>query len=533
MIKIAIILLFCVRNLAGEIKNAANFAMRLERLYIKDSITFNEICINPSESFNIFSGVSGSGKSVLMESILAIFGLKDSNAGIIEADFDNVALPQDIEQDSTITMKIIKKDKTKYFLNAQSFSKKRAKELFSNGVKYITAHSVNELKEQNLLSILDTLIKDKGYKQLQKDFESDFMAFTAKQAELENLIKEEENIAALRELALYEISQIESVNPKIGEYEELLELKKSLSKKEKILEKIASIKPHIDSFSTIIAFLESLDKNKEIYSEIFNEIESIIIDEGERLENIDENCVEEILNRLENLSHFIHKYGSIEATLTHLSRKKQDLERYNNLSFNKNFLEKELKTLGDSMNKKANEMSDFRQKAIVKFSEELSKYCTKLKLNSPKISLAKKDISISGIDKVEISLKDSSIATLSSGEFNRLKLAIMCIEVDSSDECGILILDEIDANLSGSESEGVAEILSILSKKYQIFAISHQSQMPSFATNHYLISKTENGSNITLLDKQGRIEEIARMISGANITDKALNFAKEKLAHLQ
>ena len=78
-------------------------------------------------------------------------------------------------------------------------------------------------------------------------------------------------------------------------------------------------------------------------------------------------------------------------------------------------------------------------------------------------------MSFKGIDKLEIMLKNSTIATLSSGEFNRLKLAIMCIEADSSANCGILILDEIDANLSGSESEGVAECLSILSKNYQNF----------------------------------------------------------------
>lgn len=507
--------------------------MILERLYIKNSITFSEVCITPSKHFNIFSGVSGSGKSVLMESILSVFGLKDSNANVIEATFEDAPLPQDFEPDSCVSIKIIKKDKTKYFLNGESFSKKRAKEMFSECVKYITTHSVNELQAQNLLSILDGLIDDKDYKDLLNSFENDFNDLLAKQNELESLIKEEENIAQLRELALYEISQIEHINPKIGEYEELLEIKKSLSKKEKILEKIASIKPHIDSFSGIIAFLESLDKNKEIYSEILNEIEHIIMDEGERLENISEDSIEEILNRLENLSNFVHKYGSIEATLATLSRKKQDLERYNNLSFNKNAIQKELEKLSDSTRKKADKISKIRTSAISDFNIKLTQYCDKLKLNKPKVSLVRKEMSVSGIDKVEILLKDSSIATLSSGEFNRLKLAIMCVEVDSNDNCGVLILDEIDANLSGSESEGVAEILSILSKKYQIFAISHQSHMPSFANNHYLISKAENTSLVTLLDKQGRIQEIARMISGANITDKALNFAKEKLAHLK
>lgn len=505
----------------------------IERLLIKDSITFREVCITPSPAFNIFSGVSGSGKSVLMESILALFGLKETNANLIEATLQNIPLPEEIEADSEIVLSIVKKDKVKYFLNAQSFSKRRAKELFGEYVKYITAHSVNELKAENLLNTLDSLIKDTRFRALRESFAEDFSNLVAKQNELATLENEERNVASLREFAAYEIAQIESVNPKVGEYEELLEIKKDLSKKEKILEKIAVIKPQLDGFSGIVAFLESIDKSKEIYSEILREIEGVIIDEEERLENLSSESIEEILNRLESLSNFVHKYGSIEATLEHLAQKKADLERYENLSFNKSAIEKELAILRESTSKKATELSQFRQNALESFNAKLSTYCDKLKLVKPKATLNRAQMSASGVDSIEIVLKNSHIATLSSGEFNRLKLAIMCVEVEGNAECGILILDEIDANLSGSESEGVAEVLAFLSKNYQIFAISHQSQMPSFANNHYLITKSANGSAVKLLDKEGRVNEIARMISGANITPKALNFAREKLAHLK
>ncbi len=505
----------------------------IERLLIKDSIAFREVCITPSPAFNIFSGVSGSGKSVLMESILALFGLKETNANLIEATLQNVPLPEEIEADSEIVLSIVKKDKVKYFLNAQSFSKRRAKELFGEYVKYITAHSVNELKAENLLNTLDSLIKDARFRELRDLFKSDFANLVAKQKQLATLENEERNVASLREFAAYEIAQIESINPKVGEYEELLEIKKDLSKKEKILEKIAMIKPHLEGFSGIVAFLESIDKSKEIYGEVLREIEGVIIDEEERLENLSNESIEEILNRLESLSNFVHKYGSIEATLEHLAQKKADLERYENLSFNKSAIEKELAVLRESTAKKANEISQFRQNALESFNTKLSTHCDKLRLIKPKATLNRVEMSESGIDEVQIALKNSNIATLSSGEFNRLKLAIMCVEVEESKDCGILILDEIDANLSGSESEGVAEVLALLSKNYQIFAISHQSQMPSFANHHYLITKSANGSAVKLLDKEGRINEIARMISGANITPKALNFAREKLAHLK
>lgn len=508
----------------------------IERLYIKDSIAFSEVCITPSASFNIFSGVSGSGKSVLMESILALFGLKECNANIIEASFaesSRTPLPEDFLSDDELTLKIIKKDKAKYFLNSQNLSKKRARELFSDFVKYISAHSVNELKEQNLLCVLDSLVEEEGFTRLFSEFKSDFEMLLKKQGELKKLQDEEAHITDLREFALYEIAQIESVNPKSGEYEELLEVKKSLSKKDKTLEKINALKPHVEAFSAIIACLEAMDKNKEIYVEILREIEGEISAEAERLEGISEDSIEEVLNRLEALSNLVRKYGSIDSALLALEAKKADLERYNNISFNKNALEKEIANLRERVENNAGRVSKARANALPSFSKKLTFYCKKLKLNAPKITLSAKEISANGGDKIDIFLSDSAIETLSSGEFNRLRLAIMCVEVEFIDNCGILILDEIDANLSGSESEGVAEILSVLSKKYQIFAISHQSQMPAFADNHYLITKNENGSFVELLDKKGRVDEIARMISGANITQEALNFANKKLAHLK
>jgi DNA repair protein RecN (Recombination protein N) len=91
------------------------------------------------------------------------------------------------------------------------------------------------------------------------------------------------------------------------------------------------------------------------------------------------------------------------------------------------------------------------------------------------------------------------------------------------------MLDEIDANLSGKESQSIAQVLSQLSKSYQIFAISHQPQLSATANEHFLIQKHNNISTVKLLNKDERISEISRMISGENITKEAIIFAKELL----
>lgn len=509
----------------------------IERILIKDSIIFSQAEIRPSNGFNVFSGASGAGKSVLMENILAIFGLKDSNCALLEANLNACVDVNEcgiLNQDE-INISICKKDKIKYFLNNQSISKKKIKELFGDYVKYINSHSTAELNDSNLLFTLDLIAckNNKDFKNLLDDFRVKFRESLRLKNELEHLIQKEQNIIELREFARFEINQIESINPQISEYDELLELKKTLSKKEKTLEKIASLKPALEHFGNIIGFLESLEKNKEIFSDVLNEIETIINDEEERLANIDEREIEGILNRLEILGNLVHKYGSIEGALEYLKKRKIDMESYENISFEKEKLQNSLNEIIEKLQYLAREMTKTRTKTLEIFKQKLESYCKNLMLNKPNIALQSCQMNENGCDILDLKLKDSAICNLSSGEFNRLKLAILCIEIEFSAQSGIIILDEIDANLSGSESEGVALALNLLAKNYQIFAISHQSHMPVFADNHFVITKNKNKSSIKLLDKAGRIDEIARMISGAQISDEARLFAKEKLKHLQ
>ena len=136
----------------------------------------------------------------------------------------------------------------------------------------------------------------------------------------------------------------------------------------------------------------------------------------------------------------------------------------------------------------------------------------------------------SGIDEVFFELNSVALDTISSGEYNRLRLSLLTSmsEFDIVDN-GILFLDEIDANLSGKESDAISKVLIKLSKSYQIFAISHQPQLTSSADYHFLVDKLEGKSKVRLLNQSERINEIARMISGEKITNEAINFAKNLL----
>ncbi len=154
----------------------------IKRILIHNSPAFKDIELYMQGGFNVFSGASGSGKSVFMESLLAIFGIKESNADLIEAnialdsiEFDWLAngIPND---DDEIVLSILKKDKTRYFLNHISSSKKKLHDIVSGFAKHISTKGADELKNSNILKILDLFIntKDTNHSALLAQYETDF-----------------------------------------------------------------------------------------------------------------------------------------------------------------------------------------------------------------------------------------------------------------------------------------------------------------------------------------------------------------------
>jgi DNA repair protein RecN (Recombination protein N) len=147
----------------------------------------------------------------------------------------------------------------------------------------------------------------------------------------------------------------------------------------------------------------------------------------------------------------------------------------------------------------------------------------------PKVSILQKEVELyeKGSDFLELELGNINIKKISSGEYNRLRLAFIATSSDLLKVgSGVLILDEIDANLSGKESMSVANVLKRISSRYQIFAISHQPQLSSQADMHFLVTKEAGQSSVKLLDKESRIIELARMVSGESVSEEALSFAK-------
>ncbi len=510
----------------------------LERVYIKEYVTFeevelefNEIEMEFSKGLIVFTGPSGAGKSVLIRGILSIFGYFDVNAKISEAIVNNkIDLEKyGLENDEEIIFRQIKKNKNRYFINNQAVSKKVIRKIADEFIDYLSLREIEEFKNENIISVLDKIVKEKNYYVKLEDYKKEFSKYKEKQKQLNEILNKEKTAKERVEFLKFELDKINAINPKVEEFDELMHIKKDLSKLEKIKEKAFEVEKIFEFENKIYEFLEMIDFENEFFSTAMNELRISLDKAYEKEEFLQSIDIEEVLDRLSKLQELIRKFGSIEEALNYAEEKQKELSALENISFEKENLQKEIKELKEELKQKASYLHQKRVEVLKIFEEKINYFLKKLYMPEVKMVLNKTFLYELGESEAKIILNDIDINAISTGEFNRLRVALLGAKLEYTNEEKTLFLDEIDANLSGEESMSVAEVLKLLSKKYQIFAISHQPQLASVANKHFLVTKKENKSFVKELNKNGRIKEIARIIGGKEKSQKALDYAKELL----
>jgi len=506
----------------------------IERFYLKDYLSFKESELNFDSGLVVFTGPSGSGKSILMNSILSSLGGVSCDAALCESSvtWDIDAEESGLESDDVNVFKHIKKEKSRYFVNNQSLSRKAIGSLVSKYLRHLSLKDFSDFENENLLGILDDRIgvKSKKIFKLKDTYKKSFLEYQEVKKELRNIEEEERKIVELKEFAAFEIKKIEDVNPTVGEDEELLLIKKELSKKEKVLESIDSANDIFNYEHLAISALDSLDIESSFFDDAMNELRAVLDGAQEKFAALDDVDVEDVLNRIEEISGLKRRYGSVEEALAYKEKKKIELEKYENIEIAKSDLEAKYEKLSLEIKSLADEMSSLRKKELKSFESSLNSYLKSLYLRNAQVILSEMEYTPLGSDKLNVKLNETELSKISTGEFNRLRLAILALKSElMSQNGGVLMLDEIDANLSGEESMSVAKVLRQLSKHFQIFVISHQPQLTSMGNQHFLVYKDGSISKTKELNPQERVDEIARIISGENISDEAKRFAHELL----
>jgi len=505
----------------------------IERLYFRDLVTFKEVELEFDQGLVVLSGPSGAGKSVLMSAILSSFGYSTKGAAsLCEVNLSKpVSLKSEaFELEDDLTIKTLKKEKLRYFIEGQNISKKALNDMFSPYVKYLSVRDRGGFESETLLAMIDNglSIKDKNYKKSLKEYKKRYKNYKVKVDQLRKIQEDETKLAELIEYVKYEIEKINSIDPKVGEEEELLKVKQQLSRIDKIKDALNLANEIFTSESSVEEVYRLLDKDVTMFSDMMNQLRADFEDTETLADELEEVNVEEVLDRLGALSTLKSRYGSIEEALAYKDAKIEELKGYTNIEQDKSMLQSFLQIEFTELNIIASRLSQSRKKESKVLEEVLKGYLETLKLSALTFDFESTSLGASGVDGVDVILGTSKTDTLSGGEFNRVRLAMMATTIPRKEsKQGILILDEIDANVSGDESIAIAMMIAKLSSVYQIFAISHQPHLSAQADQHIVVTKEGMSSKVEILNDEGRVEEIARIIGGENPTVQALEFAKK------
>lgn len=508
----------------------------INRVYIEDFLSFKSVELELNKGLIVFTGPSGAGKSILMDSLLSLFAYKEFRASMGEVLIENAHIEDEafmLENDDDIIIKATKKDKVRYFLNNQTVSKKNLFEFSKRFVKFLHVKDTSDFESAKLVSFLDHYLQlnDKEFNAFKEQFNSTFTQYKQALQRLKKIEEDEAKIEDLKEFTKFEIEKIASIDPKVEEYEELSALKRNLSSKDKIQEAITQASDIFTSAAHVSHALELLDVDSSFFDEAINEVNNQFEKFNDSLGELEELDIEYVLDRIEKLSSLQKKFGSIQEALDYKEQKQKELEEYENISFEKSQLQKKYKLLNEQITQLAHTLTSKREAAAQSIELKINDYLKYLYLSNATIHFHNKELDESGADVISFELNGVNLETISSGEFNRLRLALLTtISEFEMGEKGVLFLDEIDANLSGKESKAIATVLTKLSQSYQIFAISHQPQLTSTAHQHFFVDKHNGESHVKELSHDERVDEIARMISGENITKEAKEFASNLLS---
>ena len=562
----------------------------LKSLEIKDYALIENIHVEFEKGLNIITGETGAGKSILIGAMGLLLGerasteviRKGSKKSIIEGIFDvtgNLKITNFLEQndiDSSneliVRREISLKGSNRCFLNDTPTSLSNIKEI---GDLLVDLHGQHEhqslLKQETHIELIDEFIKDKS---IIKNFQEERVKLLEKIKEYQELLKREHSIAEKKQLWEFQLKEIESVNPQNGEEENLEAELMILENAEKLLESTTGIFEALyesdnsiyDAFVKIERELEELNNIDKSFEEKVKESRSalaIIKDISDFIrsykDDIDLNPerLEEVRERLSSFNMLKKKYGgSIENVINHYKKIKEEFELAENFSERIANIENEIDRQRDLCGKKALILSEERKKISAEIKKEIAKALSYLgisdstfEVNFTKNSPSSNDLEYicieegnyklthNGIDEVEFLISTNIgedpkplVKVASGGEISRIMLALKTI-LAKSDNLPLLIFDEIDTGVSGRIAQKVGHTLKDLASHHQIIAITHLPQIAGLSDAHYSVEKIKLNnrvvSTIRKLSYEEKVNEIAKLLGGENITEANLKGAKE------
>lgn len=560
----------------------------LKSLEVKDYALIEHINIEFGRGLNIITGETGTGKSILIDAMGLLLGerastevvRKGADKSIVESLFEvkgNAKVKTILEQndidfypDMIVRREVSLKGSNRCFINDTPVSLSVIKDI---GDLLVDLHGQHE--HQSLLrkeTHIDYLDDFGDYNNLLLKYREYYFKLIETEKELETLKEQEQILKEKKEINSFQLKEINTVSPEVGEEEKLIDELKILENSEKLDGLSTGIYDLLyDSeksvYDSLVQINNDLNKLREIdksFNESFSEIETaltLIKDISEFVRSykskidIDPGNIESVRERIGAINLLKKKYGgSVKSVLERRSKLEEELELTENYSNKISELNKKLMNLGKETGSVAKSISKKRKEKAKEVKTEVENYLMQLGIPNPKfkteiiIETAENDSSVvvdgkpskhnsKGIDRVEFYLSTNPgedpkpLAKIASGgEISRVMLSLKST-LAKSDRLPLLIFDEIDVGVSGRIAQRVGGALKSLAKYHQIIAITHLPQIAGLADQHYSVSKiTEEGrtvSSIKKLTDKERIKEIAKLISGEKITEASIRGAQE------
>lgn len=550
----------------------------LKTLYIENIAVIEKTTIDFGNGLNVLTGETGAGKSIIIDALNAVMGRRISKdiirtgeeSAFVSAQFESIGekvrliLQQfglDSGEDECLILQrsLNISGKSSCKVNGRPATVAMLKEIAHSLINIHGQHESYDLfsSEKHIDYIdsygncLDTILeyreKYSQYKTLKKELD-------------ESRLDEGERLREI-DLLSFQTKELLDADVTVGESESLesergvllsFEKISSLLNKSHILlsgdgmndggvETVDSAAENLLKAAQYNPELESLADNLSDISYNLRDCAQSVCDAIEALES-DPQRLEEIEERLDLLNRLSRKYGCPCDELPSLAQQMQSrLDQLLSFDKNRDELENSVSRSKAEAEALAEKLRQLRKKAAQSFAENVKAEMSFL--NMPGVELVpafeETELYSKGIDKVELLISANPGETprpvakiASGGELSRMMLAIKTV-LSNSDTTDTLIFDEVDTGISGSAAEKVGLKLKQAAQTCQVLCVTHQAQIAALADNHYLIRKqVDNGRTFTgvnLLDRNGRINELARIIGGINITDSALSHAESML----
>ncbi|MBB1551738.1 MAG: DNA repair protein RecN [Prevotella sp.] len=549
----------------------------LKQLYIKNFTLIDELDITFHSGFSVITGETGAGKSIILGALHLLLGARADSKQIkngsskcvveahfdlshygLETFFDEFGIDYDAN-DCIIRREVNDNGKSRAFVNDTPVALTTMREL---GEQLIDIHSQHQnlllQKEDFQLNVVDIIADNAQLRQSYLQAYNEYHKVTKRFNDFQEASqKSKENEEFLR----FQFSELDKAKLVAGEDEELEQQSRTLSHVEDIksalydassalssedggcVEKTKNASSRLHDITEVFPEIKDVD---ERLSSAYIELKDIAQEIERKLEDVDfdPRQLDEINLRLDLIYALEQKFhaSSVDELINEYKRLQDELASIDGGDEQLEQLQQEMQEKYDVAMKLARKLSDARKKAAQKVEEGLKQRLVPLGIPNVKfkIEFKERDCSPSGIDKVSFLFSANSSTALqpvsqvaSGGEISRVMLSLKAM-ISGAVKLPTIIFDEIDTGVSGRVAEKMAQIMKEMGDNHrQVLSITHLPQIAAIGATHYKVSKEETAqgtiSHMQMLTEQERIEEIAQMLSGSDISEAAIANAKTLL----